>query len=72
MEGTTDWQPRFIFIILVVNRICFLVMIFVNSLDFDFFTDFKDDPDIYVFPNLKYVGIELWQVNFLFLFLCIL
>ncbi|KAJ8753671.1 hypothetical protein K2173_026347 [Erythroxylum novogranatense] len=23
--------------------------------------DFKDDPDLYVFPNLKYVGIELWQ-----------
>lgn len=27
--------------------------------------DFKDDPDIYVFPNLKYVGIELWQVIFI-------
>ncbi|CAN6469116.1 unnamed protein product [Victoria cruziana] len=25
--------------------------------------DFKDDPDIYVFPNLKYVAIELWQVK---------
>ncbi|KAH7678634.1 Calreticulin protein [Dioscorea alata] len=25
--------------------------------------DYKDDPDIYVFPNLKYVGIELWQVK---------
>ncbi|XP_012833814.1 PREDICTED: calreticulin-like isoform X2 [Erythranthe guttata] len=25
--------------------------------------DFKDDPDIYVFPKLKYVGIELWQVK---------
>ncbi|KAL2231293.1 calreticulin [Sesamum indicum] len=25
--------------------------------------DFKDDPDLYVFPNLKYVGIELWQVK---------
>jgi len=25
--------------------------------------DFKDDPDIYVYPNLKYVGIELWQVK---------
>ncbi|CAI0459665.1 unnamed protein product [Linum tenue] len=25
--------------------------------------DFKDDPEIYVFPNLKYVGIELWQVK---------
>ncbi|XP_031498693.1 calreticulin [Nymphaea colorata] len=25
--------------------------------------DFKDDPDIYVFRNLKYVGIELWQVK---------
>lgn len=24
--------------------------------------DFKDDPNIYVFPSLKYVGIELWQV----------
>lgn len=23
---------------------------------------FTDDPDLYVFPNLKYVGIELWQV----------
>lgn len=27
--------------------------------------EFKDDPDIYVYPNLKYVAIELWQVNFL-------
>ncbi|XP_075511067.1 calreticulin-like isoform X1 [Primulina tabacum] len=25
--------------------------------------DFKDDPDLYVFSNLKYVGIELWQVK---------
>ncbi|KAK9084324.1 hypothetical protein Scep_030795 [Stephania cephalantha] len=25
--------------------------------------DFKDDPEIYVYPNLKYVGIELWQVK---------
>nr|XP_009804594.1 PREDICTED: calreticulin isoform X2 [Nicotiana sylvestris] len=25
--------------------------------------DFKDDPDLYVFPNLKYVGVELWQVK---------
>ncbi|KZV43658.1 calreticulin-like [Dorcoceras hygrometricum] len=25
--------------------------------------DFKDDPDLYVFPNLKCVGIELWQVK---------
>ncbi|CAA0827278.1 Calreticulin-1 [Striga hermonthica] len=25
--------------------------------------EFKDDPDLYVFPNLKYVGIELWQVK---------
>lgn len=28
--------------------------------------DFKDDPDLYVFPKLKYVGIELWQVKFSF------
>lgn len=27
-----------------------------------YFTEFKDDPEIYVFPDLKYVGIELWQV----------
>ncbi|GJR75746.1 zf-CCHC domain-containing protein [Tanacetum coccineum] len=26
--------------------------------------DFKDDPHLYVFPKLKYVGIELWQVHF--------
>ncbi|XP_068636740.1 calreticulin-like [Aristolochia californica] len=25
--------------------------------------EFKDDPDIYVYPNLRYVGIELWQVK---------
>ncbi|XP_004302244.1 PREDICTED: calreticulin [Fragaria vesca subsp. vesca] len=25
--------------------------------------NFSDDPDLYVFPNLKYVGIELWQVK---------
>ncbi|CAN1130124.1 unnamed protein product [Linum perenne] len=25
--------------------------------------EFKDDPEIYVFPNLNYVGIELWQVK---------
>lgn len=24
--------------------------------------EFKDDPELYVYPNLKYVGIELWQV----------
>ena len=29
--------------------------------------EFKDDPDLYVFPKLKYVGIELWQVTSLFL-----
>ncbi|KAH0461301.1 hypothetical protein IEQ34_008876 [Dendrobium chrysotoxum] len=25
--------------------------------------DFEDDADLYVFPDLKYVGIELWQVK---------
>nr|XP_010921505.1 calreticulin [Elaeis guineensis] len=25
--------------------------------------DYKEDPDIYVYPNLRYVGIELWQVK---------
>ncbi|OAY69824.1 Calreticulin [Ananas comosus] len=25
--------------------------------------DFKDDPYIYAFSNLKYIGIELWQVK---------
>jgi calreticulin len=25
--------------------------------------DFKDGPDLYVFPNLKYVAFELWQVK---------
>ncbi|KAG7969374.1 hypothetical protein I3843_07G028500 [Carya illinoinensis] len=25
--------------------------------------EFKDDPYIYVYPSLKYVGIELWQVK---------
>ncbi|KAK4802751.1 hypothetical protein SAY86_000954 [Trapa natans] len=25
--------------------------------------DFKDDPYLYVYPNLKYVGVELWQVK---------
>ncbi|XP_002976041.2 calreticulin isoform X3 [Selaginella moellendorffii] len=25
--------------------------------------EFEDDPDLYVFPNLKYIGIELWQVK---------
>ncbi|XP_042457520.1 calreticulin-like [Zingiber officinale] len=25
--------------------------------------DYKDDPDIYTYPNLRYVGIELWQVK---------
>lgn len=25
--------------------------------------DFKDDQDIHVYPNLKYVATELWQVN---------
>ncbi|KAI6684633.1 hypothetical protein NL676_030546 [Syzygium grande] len=27
-------------------------------------THFKDDPELYVFPILKYVGIELQQVKF--------
>ncbi|XP_044326758.1 calreticulin isoform X2 [Triticum aestivum] len=27
------------------------------------FTDFKDDPYIYAFNSLKYIGIELWQVK---------
>ena len=25
--------------------------------------DFEDDPEIYVFKGLKYIGMELWQVN---------
>ncbi|XP_029118797.1 calreticulin [Elaeis guineensis] len=25
--------------------------------------DFKDDPDIYAYSNLRYIGIELWQVK---------
>ncbi|XP_039120820.1 LOW QUALITY PROTEIN: calreticulin-like [Dioscorea cayenensis subsp. rotundata] len=25
--------------------------------------EYKDDPDVYVYPNLRYVGIELWQVK---------
>lgn len=26
-------------------------------------SDFKDDPYIYAFDSLKYIGIELWQVG---------
>jgi hypothetical protein len=25
--------------------------------------DFEDDPDLYVLKLLKYIGIEVWQVN---------
>ncbi|XP_072959117.1 calreticulin-like isoform X2 [Typha angustifolia] len=25
--------------------------------------DYKEDPDIYIYPNLRYIGIELWQVK---------
>ncbi|VYS49306.1 unnamed protein product [Arabidopsis thaliana] len=25
--------------------------------------EFKDDPELYFFPKLKYVGVELWQVK---------
>ena len=25
--------------------------------------DFKDDPKLYVVPEIKYVGFELWQVR---------
>ncbi|XP_023643750.1 calreticulin-1 [Capsella rubella] len=25
--------------------------------------EFKDDPELYVFPKLRYVGVELWQVK---------
>lgn len=35
---------------------------------FKLFTEFKDDAEIYVYPSLKYVGIELWQVILLFYF----
>ncbi|GLJ10233.1 hypothetical protein SUGI_0124550, partial [Cryptomeria japonica] len=24
---------------------------------------FKDDHELYVYPNLRYIGIELWQVK---------
>jgi len=27
------------------------------------FAEFEDDPDLYVFKPLKYVGIEVWQVR---------
>lgn len=27
------------------------------------YAEYEEDPNIYVYPNLKYVGIELWQVN---------
>ncbi|KAI8004636.1 hypothetical protein LOK49_LG08G00220 [Camellia lanceoleosa] len=27
------------------------------------YKEFKGDNDLYVFPKLKYVGIELWQVK---------
>ncbi|KAG8363889.1 hypothetical protein BUALT_Bualt19G0069500 [Buddleja alternifolia] len=35
----------------------------IANLNIDMIADFKDDPDLYVFPKLKYVGIELWQVK---------
>lgn len=25
-------------------------------------SEFKDDPELYVYPKLRYVGVELWQV----------
>lgn len=37
-----------------------LVQCMKNNLTF--VIDYKDDPDLYVFPDLKYVAIELWQV----------
>lgn len=46
-----------------------LLIIFVAD-SLHLFADFKDDPELYVFPKLKYVGIELWQVQLPSLFLC--
>lgn len=28
-----------------------------------FSADFEDDPDLYVFKPIKYVGIDVWQVT---------
>lgn len=36
------------------------------TLTFNLHADFKDDPYIYAYPNLRYVGIELWQVKLQF------
>jgi len=34
-----------------------------NPLFFSFFSEFEDDPDLYVLKPIKYVGIEVWQVG---------
>lgn len=74
MEGTYDWQPRFLhiplqhfnlFAVLVFFNVIFWYWYIFNILNlcvFFAFLDFKDDPDFFIYPHLKYVGIELWQV----------
>lgn len=44
---------------------CFSIydVLIKSQITFDFLVDFKDDPDIYAYDHLKYVGIELWQVS---------
>jgi hypothetical protein len=68
MEGTYDCQPRY------ANLKCLTwcsyqkpeVVKYTDMLaeicSF-YITDFKDNPYIYAFDSLKYIGIELWQVG---------
>lgn len=46
-----------------------MLMIFLFV--FGMITEFKDNPDLYVFPKLKYVGIELWQVKISCVCVCV-
>ena len=34
----------------------------MNNISF-LFTEFEDEPDLYVLKPIKYVGIEVWQVG---------
>lgn len=45
-------------------------MVSNSAYGFKFSVEFKDDPDVYVYPKLRYVGIELWQVIISTIFLC--
>jgi len=64
MENSMDRQSRYVqmYILVLCDNFIYFYATKEDLIFFFPFSEFEDDPDLYVLKPINYVGIEVWQV----------